>query len=35
MKTNRMGRTGLKASKICLGTTTFGKQGDVHVSQVM
>ena len=35
MKTNRMGQTGLKASKICLGTTTFGKQCDVHVSQIM
>jgi 1-deoxyxylulose-5-phosphate synthase len=35
MKTNRMGRTGLKVSEICLGTMTFGKQCDVHVSQAM
>ena len=32
MKTNRMGRTGLKVSEVCLGTMTFGKQCDEATS---
>ena len=32
MKTERMGRTGLRVSEICLGTMTFGRQCDEKVS---
>ena len=32
MKINRMGRTGLKVSEICLGTMTFGNQADEPTS---
>jgi aryl-alcohol dehydrogenase-like predicted oxidoreductase len=32
MKTNRLGRTGLKVSEICLGTMTFGHQCDEGTS---
>lgn len=32
MKINRMGRTGLKVSEVCLGTMTFGNQADEQTS---
>ena len=32
MKTQRLGRTGLKVSEICLGTMTFGRQCDEALS---
>ncbi|HUI66558.1 MAG TPA: aldo/keto reductase [Bacteroidota bacterium] len=32
MKMNRMGRTGLRVSEICLGTMTFGRQCDEKTS---
>ena len=32
MKINRMGRTGLKVSEICLGCMTFGGQADEKTS---
>ena len=35
MKTNRLGRTGLKVSEICLGTMTFGRQCDEATSHAI
>lgn len=32
MKTQRLGRTGLKVTEVCLGTMTFGYQSDEHAS---
>ena len=32
MKTQRLGRTGLKVSELCLGTMTFGRQCDEALS---
>ena len=32
MNARRLGRTGLKVSEICLGTMTFGHQGDEKTS---
>ncbi len=33
MKYNRMGKTGLKVSEICLGSMTFGGQADLNESR--
>lgn len=35
MKINRMGRTGLRVSEICLGTMTFGRQCDEKTSKTI
>ena len=35
MKTTRLGRTGIKVSRLCLGTMTFGNQCDEPTSRAI